>query len=77
MVEIKHASLLLPSALPAAKPESRPERLVEGEHKLGIAQTEDALSEMRIYLRVRQTIFLYKKVHVTGTGQGPNTRVEQ
>lgn len=39
MVEIKHASLLLPSALPAAKPESRPKRLVEGEHKLGIAQT--------------------------------------
>lgn len=69
--------LFLPSSLipiSTGPPEPEVKQLAIIEARLREAQADDALAELRKHLRVRQALFQYKKVHVTGTGQRPNTR---
>lgn len=73
--QVEDLDLLLPSSLAktgALDPDTR--ALAITESRLRVAQGDDALIELRKRLRIRQALFQYKKLHVTGTGQRPNTR---
>lgn len=72
---VEDIQLFLPSSLTTVSPlEPEVQKMGATERRLRVAQADDALIELRRHLRVRQALFHYKKIHVTGTGQRPNTR---
>lgn len=69
--------LLLPSDLPReVRLNMCSELLIEKETKLRMAQADDSLQQVRQNLRVKNGVWTYKRVHVEGSGQKPNTRAQ-
>lgn len=67
--------LWLPSSLPPGLRESGcTDGLLDKEHRLRVAEADDALVALRRQLRITTGVFNYKKTHVSGTGQKSNTR---
>jgi hypothetical protein len=48
--------------------------LLKKERRLHVAEADDALCTLRRQLQIMTSVFNYKKVHVSGTGQRANTR---
>lgn len=74
---VEDLPLLLPSSLMrifsgSIQPEVRALGAIEA--RLRVAHADDSLTDLRKHLRIRQALFHYKKIQVTGTGQRPNTR---
>jgi len=67
--------LWLPSSLPTGlRKTGCVNGLVDKEHRLQLAEADDALAALRRQLRITTEVFNYKKTHVSGTGQKANTR---
>jgi hypothetical protein len=77
---IENAPLYFPSSLPTSLPSQLRDTglspgLVAKEIRLRIAQADDALAEIRRCRRTLTGLVLFKKLHVSGTGQKKNTRI--
>ena len=71
----EHMKLWLPSSLPRALWETGCcVGLVAKEHRLRLAQADDALNELRRQLRISATLLDYKKATIGGTSQRMGTR---
>ncbi len=67
--------LLLPSDLdPSTRLQCCSSALVQTEIRLRFAVAEDALRDLRKYLTVKKRLITYKIQHISGPGQGANTR---
>lgn len=73
-VNAEDIPLLLPSALPEALHDSIKDA-VKTEKQLGEAQADDALNEIRRQRRLLYSVYQFKKLNVSGTGNKPNTRI--
>jgi hypothetical protein len=70
------APLFFPSSLPASirtLPELK--EIHEVERRLREPQADDALADVRRLRRIITGLWLFKKIHVSGTGNRPNTRM--
>lgn len=68
--------LFLPSSLlPNQQPSPAFAKCLSCEVRLRIAQADDALADIRHYLRVISGFWQFKKVNISGTGNRPNTRM--
>lgn len=70
------APLFFPSSLPASirtLPELKETH--EAERRLREPQADDALADVRRLRRIITGLWLFKKIHVSGTGNRPNTRM--
>jgi hypothetical protein len=77
---VENTQLYLPSSLPSSLPlqlrvTGLSPGLAEKEIRLRIAQADDALAEIRRQRRIVTGLVLFKKLHVSGTGQKKNTRM--
>lgn len=67
--------LFLPSAMPSAiRASGCVSGLISKNIRLRVAEANDSLVGLRRQLRIMTGVFNYKKTHVSGTGQGSNTR---
>ena len=67
--------LWLPSALPSGLCKTGCiGGLLDKEHRLWLAEADDALVALRRQLHITTGVFNYKKTHVSGTGQKANMR---
>ncbi|KAH7903922.1 hypothetical protein BJ138DRAFT_1188251 [Hygrophoropsis aurantiaca] len=67
--------LHLPSTLPISiRATGCVEGLLEKEKQLRLAEAEDTLGALRRQLLITTGVFNFKKTHISGTGQKPNTR---
>jgi hypothetical protein len=68
--------LFLPSSL-SRNLQNTPEfsKTIAHEIRLRIAQADDALADIRHHLRIISGLWQFKKVNISGTGNGPNTRM--
>jgi hypothetical protein len=77
---VENKPLYLPSTLPATLPQQLrvtglSPGLADKEIRLRIAQADDALAEIRRLRRVVTGLVIFKKLHVSGTGNAYNTRM--
>ncbi|KAM6489975.1 hypothetical protein JOM56_014554 [Amanita muscaria] len=69
-------SLFLPSSLPAhVRALSEIDYICNMEKRLRVAQADDVLVEIRRQCRIVQGLWQFKKIHVSGTGNRPSTRM--
>ncbi|KAF4565279.1 hypothetical protein EYR36_001849 [Pleurotus pulmonarius] len=73
-VPAEHLPLLLPSELPEDQRKTVP-KTAKIETCLREAQADDALNEIRRQRRILYSVYQFKKLNVSGTGNKPNTRV--
>jgi len=68
--------LWFPSSLPAHL-HSSPDLsdIIDKEKRLRIAQADDSLAEIRRQQRVISSLYQFKRLNVSGTGNKPNTRI--
>jgi len=77
---VENTPLYLPSSLPSSLPTQLcvtglSPGLAGKEIRLRVAQADDALAEIRRQRRIVTGLVLFKKLHVSGTGQKNNTRI--
>ncbi|KAF4568154.1 hypothetical protein EYR36_010163 [Pleurotus pulmonarius] len=72
-VNAEDIPLLLPSALPEDLRDSI-KNSVKIEKRLREAQADDALNEIQQQRRIMHSVYQFKKLNVSGTGNKPNTR---
>ncbi|TDL14508.1 hypothetical protein BD410DRAFT_733990, partial [Rickenella mellea] len=68
------SKLFLPSSFPVAQQSAMLPGLAEKERRLRLAQAEDCLRQLRRHLRVRSTLWQYKKSSVSGQRATTRTR---